>query len=266
MPFAARPRRPPRRMPAHVEAREGFEIVFIAARADGYRVSGRGCADRGGRGVGGGVRDRARSPRGSRGARASAAARRAASASWRSTRTAGRLACQRRARPRARREPGRQPRGVAFANALPVHRLALAVGASAEAPAAYVRAVDLRVERLERRYERTPTWTGAASTTCRLRSFPVRATSTTSTGRARLPGHRRPRRLSVRRGTLTRGRAMGEARRSPTVPIRSRTSGASRATQRGAAATASPPPGPNRAAAQAARRNAAFARYARASR
>lgn len=42
----------------------------------------------------------------------------------------------------------------AFTNALPVHRLALAVGTASDAPAAYVRAVDLSVERLEQRYAR----------------------------------------------------------------------------------------------------------------
>jgi uncharacterized protein len=44
--------------------------------------------------------------------------------------------------------------GSAFTNALPVHRVGLAVGASADAPAAYVRAQDLSVERLEQRYRR----------------------------------------------------------------------------------------------------------------
>jgi uncharacterized protein len=39
-------------------------------------------------------------------------------------------------------------------NAFPVHRLALQVGETADAPAAYVRAADLRVERLEQRYTR----------------------------------------------------------------------------------------------------------------
>lgn len=39
-------------------------------------------------------------------------------------------------------------------NAFPVHRLALAVGEESQAPAAYVRAADLAVERLEQRYER----------------------------------------------------------------------------------------------------------------
>lgn len=42
----------------------------------------------------------------------------------------------------------------AFTNAFPVHRLALDVGERADAPAAYVRALDLRVERLEQSYAR----------------------------------------------------------------------------------------------------------------
>jgi hypothetical protein len=39
-------------------------------------------------------------------------------------------------------------------NTLPVHRLGLAVGAQAEAPAAYVRAGDLSAGRLEQSYQR----------------------------------------------------------------------------------------------------------------
>jgi hypothetical protein len=42
----------------------------------------------------------------------------------------------------------------AVTNALPVHRLGLSIGESAEAPAAYVRASDLAVERLEQSYVR----------------------------------------------------------------------------------------------------------------
>lgn len=44
--------------------------------------------------------------------------------------------------------------GSALTNALPVHRLGLEVGARAEAPAAYVRAAGLGVERLEQTYVR----------------------------------------------------------------------------------------------------------------
>ena len=42
----------------------------------------------------------------------------------------------------------------ACTNAFPVHRLQLAIGETAFAPAAYVRASDLRVERLEQSYRR----------------------------------------------------------------------------------------------------------------
>jgi hypothetical protein len=42
----------------------------------------------------------------------------------------------------------------ALTNAFPVHRLGLAPGASADAPAAYVRALDLAVDRLEQSYRR----------------------------------------------------------------------------------------------------------------
>jgi hypothetical protein len=46
--------------------------------------------------------------------------------------------------------------GSACTNAFPVNRLGLDVGRRAEAPAAYVRAMDLRVERLEQSYVRLP--------------------------------------------------------------------------------------------------------------
>jgi uncharacterized protein len=39
-------------------------------------------------------------------------------------------------------------------NAIPIHRLRLGIGQSADAPAAYVRALDLSVHRLEQRYRR----------------------------------------------------------------------------------------------------------------
>jgi len=43
----------------------------------------------------------------------------------------------------------------AMTNALPVHRMALPIGGRAAAPAAYVRAADASVERLEQEYLRT---------------------------------------------------------------------------------------------------------------
>jgi len=44
----------------------------------------------------------------------------------------------------------------ALTNALPVHRMELGIGQRAGAPAAYVRALDLTVERLEQTYVRLP--------------------------------------------------------------------------------------------------------------
>ena len=51
----------------------------------------------------------------------------------------------------------------AMTNALPVHRMALPAGTRSDAPAAYVRAAGLAVERLEQTYSRTP---GQASGQC----------------------------------------------------------------------------------------------------
>jgi uncharacterized protein len=50
----------------------------------------------------------------------------------------------------------------ALTNAFPVRRMRLPVGADADAPAAYVRAVDLAVERLEQRYVRVADSDGGA--------------------------------------------------------------------------------------------------------
>jgi hypothetical protein len=44
----------------------------------------------------------------------------------------------------------------AMTNALPIHRMRLTVGSQASAPAVYIRAVDLAVERLEQHYRRVP--------------------------------------------------------------------------------------------------------------
>jgi uncharacterized protein len=44
----------------------------------------------------------------------------------------------------------------ALTNAFPVHRMGLSVGSASEAPAAYVRALGLSVERLEQHYTRLP--------------------------------------------------------------------------------------------------------------
>ena len=60
-------------------------------------------------------------------------------------------------------------------NAFPVHRLALEVGEHSEAPAVYVRAPDLRVERLEQRYLRLPDADGKARFDYESTAFDYRA-------------------------------------------------------------------------------------------
>ena len=71
----------------------------------------------------------------------------------------------------------------AFTNAFPVHRLALDVGEKAEAPAAYVRASDLRIERLEQSYARLPDDGEQSATTTPHPGSATRASSsTTSSG------------------------------------------------------------------------------------
>lgn len=64
----------------------------------------------------------------------------------------------------------------AFTNALPVARLRLAVGETAQAPAAYVRAADLGVERLEQVYVRLPDEHGLVRFDYRAPAFDVRCT------------------------------------------------------------------------------------------
>ena len=76
----------------------------------------------------------------------------------------------------------------ALTNAFPVRRLGLAVDERADAPAAYVRAIDLAVERLEQRYvriedafdvENTEAPPTSATTTRRRPSTSVASSSTT---------------------------------------------------------------------------------------
>jgi uncharacterized protein len=138
----------------HVGAREGFEVVFLVETAVGRRLEGCVCAVEDGRGWT--VRYDI-----------------AVDAAWRtrsaSVRTRSAHGC-RAVTVEADGDGGWLVDGEhapaldgcldvdlessSFTNALPVHRLGLAPGEQAEAPAVFVRATDLRVERLEQRYER----------------------------------------------------------------------------------------------------------------
>jgi hypothetical protein len=134
----------------HVGAREGFEVVSFEADGDGYRVEGTTTGFEDGR------------PWGTRYVIT-------LGADW-ATRSA-RITAHDLEVAMDQREPGRwlvdgRPaahldgcldvdlESSALTNAFPVHRLGLGPGEQADAPAAYVRAFDLKTERLEQRYVR----------------------------------------------------------------------------------------------------------------
>jgi uncharacterized protein len=145
---------PPSAACRHLGARDGFEVLFIRPAADGYHLEGHSTAVEDGEAWG--VRYDV-----------------TVDSAWRtcSARVVGQSASGKREvliekdRQGEWRANGHALPGLAgcldvdleasaFTNILPVRRLALAVGEAADAPAVYVRAADLRVERLEQRYAR----------------------------------------------------------------------------------------------------------------
>jgi hypothetical protein len=140
----------------HLGARDGFEVLFLQRDADGYRFEGHTTA----------LED---------GEIWSVRYALAVDARW-TTRSAHVIGWSAAGANEVRLEgngngewridglPAPQLAGLldvdleasAFTNALPVHRLELEVGRQAEAPAAYVRALGLSVERLEQQYARLP--------------------------------------------------------------------------------------------------------------
>jgi hypothetical protein len=138
----------------HLEARVGFEVVFSHTEPDGYRFDGHSI----------GVED---------GVAWSIHYRITVDPSWATVRAhvigqsehgSHEVLLEREATGRWRIDGAHRPEldgcgdvdleASAFTNAFPVHRLGLGVGEYADAPAAYVRAPGLAVERLEQRYLR----------------------------------------------------------------------------------------------------------------
>lgn len=151
MTFAAPP---PAAAWRHVDARDGFESVFFRLESSGFRIAGRTCAiedgkvwdvgyeidvDAGWRSVG--ARVRGRSVNG-------VVEREIASTGD------GRWRVDGRAAPLLDGCLDIDLESSACTNTLPVHRLGLRHGDLAAAPAVYVRAVDLAVERLDQTYRR----------------------------------------------------------------------------------------------------------------
>jgi hypothetical protein len=140
----------------HCDAREGFEVVFIRPEADGHTIEGHASAVEDGeawavgyrlRIDGGWVTRRAEITGHSSAGRRAVVVERPANGPW---------LVDGVATPALDGCLDVDLEASAVTNALPVHRLGLAVGGAAEAPAVYVRALDLAVERLEQRYARRP--------------------------------------------------------------------------------------------------------------
>jgi hypothetical protein len=138
----------------HLDARVGFEVLFLRSEAEGYRFDGHSTAVEDGQ---------AWAVRYSLTLDPSWATR-SAHIVGRSAAGAHevRLEADGTGEWRVDGRPAPQLAGCmdvdleasAFTNAFPVHRVGLDVGQRADAPAAYVRALDLGVERLEQSYAR----------------------------------------------------------------------------------------------------------------
>lgn len=140
----------------HLDAREGFEVLFPRREADGYRFEGHATAVEGGVtwsvryairvGPDWATRDAhvsSRSVAGERELRLQGDG----SAGW---------MIDGRPAPELDGCVDVDLEASAFTNAFPIHRLRLGVGEDADAPAVYVRAPNLRVARLEQHYARLP--------------------------------------------------------------------------------------------------------------
>jgi uncharacterized protein len=147
---------PPTAAWRHVEARDGFEVVFLHRETDGYRLEGHSTAVEDGEAWSIGYTLALDSSWATRSAhivgRSAAGAHEVrlegdGAGAWRVDGTAA---------PHIAGCLDVDLEASAFTNALPVRRLGLEVGRSAEAPAAYVRALGLSVERLEQHYARLP--------------------------------------------------------------------------------------------------------------
>jgi uncharacterized protein len=138
----------------HREAREGFEVVFLEVDGDGYRLEGDTTAVEDGRAWAVHYVITLDSGWSTRSARVSG---RSASGTHQLTLEADRAGRWSINGGAERHLDGCRDvdlESSSLTNAFPVHRLGLEIGEAADAPAAYVRALDLRVERLEQRYVR----------------------------------------------------------------------------------------------------------------
>jgi uncharacterized protein len=138
----------------HRGAREGFEVVFIEARDAGLRVEGHTAAIEDGEPFAVRYAIELDEQWRTRSARVSGQSSRGSRSIVLEGDGAGGWHVDGHAAPALAGCLDVDLESSALTNAFPVHRLALPPGGEAEAPAAYVRALSLEVERLEQRYTR----------------------------------------------------------------------------------------------------------------
>jgi hypothetical protein len=144
----------------HRGARSGFEVAYFRAAAGGWSIDGTTTAVEDGQSWIVSYRIRLDAAWLTREARVTARTAAGLRQSWLTSDGAGRWRVDGRPAPQLDGCLDIDLESSALTNTLPVHRLAMATGARAETPAAYVRAVGLRTERLDQSYTRLPDESG----------------------------------------------------------------------------------------------------------
>ncbi|HEY7431148.1 MAG TPA: putative glycolipid-binding domain-containing protein [Streptosporangiaceae bacterium] len=139
----------------HREARAGFEVTYFQDLADGWRIDGTSAALEDSQTWAVTYQIQLDAAWVTRSARITARSTLGPRETWLESDGAGRWHIDGDPAPHLAGCMDIDLESSAMTNALPVHRLQLAPGARAGAPAAYVRAASLTVERLEQTYLRT---------------------------------------------------------------------------------------------------------------
>jgi uncharacterized protein len=140
----------------HLDAREGFEILFLRRETDGYRFEGHSTAVEEGEAWSVRYDLTVDDDWTTRSAHVVALSAEGAKEVSLTGDGAGGWRIDGRPAPELAGLLDVDLEASAFTNAFPVRRLGLGVGERADAPAVYVRALDLSVKRLEQRYARLP--------------------------------------------------------------------------------------------------------------
>ena len=190
----------------HREARSGFEVVFLRPDGDGCQIEGQTAAVEDGEAWAVGYAISLDRDWVTRSARVWGLARHGPARAELEAVGAGRWLVDGEPAPHLDGCLDVDLESSSLTNAFPVHHLGLEVGQEAEAPAAYVRALDLAVERLEQRYLRLDDDGRAPALPLHLARVRLRVRARLRRVRAgpRLPRHRGPR-VATSRAPSRRG-------------------------------------------------------------